>query len=96
MIKQPCFHCNYLHITVIISKGAKLIIPSSRRLAAATAAMISAELRPEPPSLRSLPPCRHADFDIAKQSIDPQHRNTSQPDYNESSRSFKMLMANFT
>lgn len=42
------------------------------------------------------PPRLHADFDIAERSIDPRNRNASRPDYNEDSRSFKMLMANFT
>lgn len=38
-----------------------------------------------------------ADFDIAgAESIDPGNRNVRRPDYNEDSRSFKMLMGNFT
>lgn len=95
MIKLHCLHCNYLHITVIISKCAKRIIPFSLRLVAPTDALILFQLRPKPVT-RSLPLCLHADFDIAEQSIDPQHRNASHPDYNEDSWSFKMLMANFT
>ena len=81
MIKLRCLHCNYLHITVIIWKCAKRIIPLSPSARVPT---------------RLLPQRLHADFDIAKRSIDPPHRNASHSDYNEDSRSFKMLMANFT
>lgn len=51
---------------------------------------------PTQPVSLSLPPHLHADFDIAEQSMDPRRRNASRPDYNEDSRSFKMLMDDFT
>lgn len=95
MIKLHCLHCNYLHITVIIWKCAKRIIPFPLSLAALTMPLILFQLGPKPVTC-SLPLCLHADFDIAKQSIDPLRRNASHPDYNEDSWSFKMLMANFT
>lgn len=51
---------------------------------------------PSQPVRRSLPPHLHADFDIVQRSMDPGRRNASRPDYNEDSRSFKMLMDDFT
>lgn len=85
MIKRRCLLCNYLHITVIIWKCARLI-SSPRRSVVLT----------HPVSALGLPPRLHADFDIAEESIDPEHRNASRSDYNEDSRSFNMLMDNFT
>lgn len=58
-------------------------------------ALAAAPVLTQPVSL-SLPPHLHADFDIAEQSMDPRRSNASRPDYNEDSRSFKMLMADFT
>lgn len=56
----------------------------------------TALLIPTQPVRLSLPPYLHAGFDIVEQSMDPRCRNASRPDYNEDSRSFKMLMADFT
>lgn len=97
VIKLHCLHCNYLHITVIIWKCAKRIIPLSPSAGCCSNGCADPlpQLRPKPVT-RSLLLRLHADFDIAKQSIDPQHRNASHSDYNEDSWSFKMLMANFT
>lgn len=56
----------------------------------------AAPQNPPQPVRLSLPPHLHEDFDIAEQSMDSQRRHASCPDYNEDSRSFKMLMADFT
>lgn len=88
-MKPRSLHCNYLRITVIIKKEK-----CAKRIFLFFPPALADPLRApshSPPATRL-----HADFDIAGRSIDPRNRNASRPDYNEDSRSFKMLMANFT